>query len=193
MRLEDVTIIPIIEVVKVPEQPLGLNDPKILDQLKPTGQNIEGYDLYGGQFDDAIIFALVKDEQVLTAVIGNLITNFPDPNLKTIQIRRSWTPPELRNKGYSTALYDGLPRNGYRIISDMQVSDGALAIWKKLSQRREVKYFDSKTNEYTDKDPLKHPEVVFILEYAGWHHYPSIITENVYYTHDDIEKIEDLE
>ena len=92
-----------------PSQELGFRDPSIINQLENTGYNVEGYDLYGKQFGDEVVFALKnKQQEVLTILVGTFYDDLPpgDDNRKTIQIKRSWTPPEKRRLGYAIALYD---------------------------------------------------------------------------------------
>lgn len=82
-----------------PDQPLGLNNPEILNELEPTGQNIEGVDLYAKKFGDQIIFAL-KTDVVLTFLIGTELSDFPSKIKKpTIVIGRTWTNPKVGEKG----------------------------------------------------------------------------------------------
>lgn len=151
-----------------PPQSLGLKDPKLLNKLKPTGREIEGFSLHALQVNDEIIFALANNEELLTVLIGSIIEDFPDAgSLKTIKVSRSWTPEHQRNRGYSTALYDGLPRNGYRVVSDEQLSSTALSVWKKLATKRTLKAFDWETGMLTDKDPTQQSRVSFVFEYTG--------------------------
>jgi hypothetical protein len=177
MKLSEFTTT-IVEVQIGPDQPLGLKDPSLLSNLKPTGREIEGFDLYAIQINDEVIFALVDNNQLLTAVVGVLIDDFPaDDHLKTIKINCSFTPEQFRNQGYSTALYDGLPRNGYRVISDQQLSSTALSIWKKLGTKRTLKAYDWETKSITDKNPLEYPLVSFVLENTGYSHTSKILHE----------------
>lgn len=183
MKLSELKQITIVEVVQGPNQPIGIKDPKLLSDLKDTGRNIEGYNLYALQINDEIVFALKKNDTLLTVLIGTLITDFPDDKpLKTIRVGRSWTPDEFRNKGLSTALYDGLPRNGYRIVSDEQVSQAAISVWNKLGSKRTLKAFDWETGQYTDKDPLTNPRVSFVLEFTGYTHKSNVLNESVLFT-----------
>lgn len=120
---------------------------------------------------------------MLTILVGTLISDFPDTKqLKTIRVGRSWTPEEFRNKGFSTALYDGLPRNGYRIVSDKQLSKAAISVWVKLGSKRELKAFDWETGQYTDKDPIVEPHVSFVLEFTGYTHVSNVLNESVLFT-----------
>ena len=183
MKLSELKTITIVEVVQGPDQPIGLKDPNLLNNLKDTGRNIEGYNLYALQIKDEIVFALKKEDTLLTVLVGTLITDFPNSkHLKTIRVGRSWTPDEFRNKGFSTALYDGLPRNGYRVISDEQLSDAAISVWKKLGSKRDLKAFDWDTGQYTDKDPLINPHVSFVLESTGYTHMSTMLNESVLFT-----------
>lgn len=168
MKLKDLFNPPLIEIRRGSSQPLGIKDPTLLSQLKPTNKDIEGFPLFALYIDDSVIFALKsKTGEILTVLIGTIITDFPKTDRKTVKINRSWTPEEYRNKGYSTAIYDGLPRLGFRLISDLQLSSEAISVWKKLKTKREVQAFDTKTLEFTDKDPLTHDSVVFVLENTG--------------------------
>lgn len=182
MKLSNLKEITIVEVVQGPNQQIGLKDPSLLNNLRDTGRNIEGYNLFALQINDEIVFALKQGEMILTVLVGTLITNFPNDQLKTIRVGRSWTPEEFRNKGFSTALYDGLPRNGYRVVSDEQLSDAAISVWKKLGTKRKLKAFDWETGQYTDKDPLTNPRVSFILEFTGYTHKSTILKESVLFT-----------
>lgn len=185
MKLSEIHIIPIIEVSIGPDQPIGLNDPTLLKQLRPLNTDIEGYPLSALQIGDQLIFAISdSDEQLLSTLIGRIITDFPgELPRKTIKMERSWTPPAHRNKGFATALYDGLTRQGYRVVSDLQISQSAASVWKKLGQQRQLKAFNWDTKQYTDADPFSNPNVSFVMEHFGYgHSRSSILLDHVTFT-----------
>lgn len=156
---------PITEVEIGPDQPIGLLNSNILDQLKPLAGDIEGYLLYGLRFGNQIVFAIKNaTELVLSILVVEDFDILDGDEKKAVQVKRSWTPEEFRNKGFSTALYDGLTRHGYRIVSDTQLSHTALRVWDKLKSKRNVRFFDLSTNQYTDKNPVTDNGVVFVLE-----------------------------
>lgn len=187
MLLEELLTPPTLIIKETPmvglDQPLELKDPNILKQLEPTGQDIEGYDLYAKKVNDQIIFALKHNDQILTVLIGREITDFPGPKkVSTIMVNRSWTPPTSRGKGYSPALYDGLGRLGYRILSDRQASKNALRVWSKLSTKHKLKAFDWNTKQYTNKDPTDDPNISIVLEHEICINMAGILKDSLVWT-----------
>lgn len=136
---------------------------KLIDILSDSGNTIEGYKLYSKWFGSDVIFALV-DKEILSVMVATLIPNFPSKDKKTIQTKRTWTPEQYRGKGYSSALYSGLPKMGIRVVSDAQLSPASLGVWKNLKKVWRLKAFDWDTNQFTDEDPLKKSTVSFVLE-----------------------------
>lgn len=181
MNLEDLLSFPDLHIVEAPEQgssqQLGLNNPQLLNTLKPTGHNIEGNQLVALAINDGIMFAL-KDssEQTLTVLIATNISDFPGPPKNTLRIDRSWTPEELRGRGYSTALYDGIAKLGYRLVSDVQLSPEAQRVWDKLSTKRELKFWDRRTRQYVEHDRDNDPHIQYVLEHATYWK-PSTLVE----------------
>lgn len=166
-----------------PSQELGFRDPSIINQLENTGYNVEGYDLYGKQFGDEVVFALKnKQQEVLTILVGTFYDDLPpgDDNRKTIQIKRSWTPPEKRRLGYAIALYDGLSRLAYRIVSDNLQSSEVFNLWMKLKKYRgkKVKLFNTTTKKYTKENPQNKRNILFVLEGSTHHQTKNGILED---------------
>jgi hypothetical protein len=176
-----------------PSQPLGLSDPFVLDQLENTGYNVEGYFLWSKKFGDDIVFALKdKNDETLTVLVGRFIDDFPaEAEKSTMQVIRSWTPPDKRRQGYSMALYYGLSRLSYRLISDTQQSQEVTSLWKKLQRTlpNNVKTFNVKTGQYTDENPHNNQNVVYVLEsLVLYQDKNSILLDSVYFTADTSEE-----
>ena len=173
MKLTDLFKRNIITVTEAPElgptQQLGLNNTEMLNQLDDTGYNIEGFPLLAKKFGDEIVFA-IKDKEtgdILSVIVGQIISDFPsNDDRETFQVLRSWTPPEFRRLGCSHALYYGLARLSYRLISDTQQSPEAQKLWFKLQQKLpdRVRLFDLQSLEYTESDPQENKDIVFVLE-----------------------------
>lgn len=191
MLLADIFKPTIFRIAEAPQigsdQPLGLFDPNILNQLEDTKQNIEGFPLFAKRFGDQFVFA-IKDRQqnVLSVLIAAQVDDFPsNDNRETIHVQRSWTPPESRRKGYSRALYYGLARLRYRILSDTQQSSAAFQMWQSVKQETpdRVKLFDLTTQEYTNENPEDNKNILFVLEATTRNqNADSILEDNKYFT-----------
>jgi hypothetical protein len=170
------------------EQPLGLRDPLLLNSLVDTGHDIEGFPLFAIKVGDELVFA-IKDqsrENVLTVLIGRLITWSDDK--ETLQVQRTWTPEQLRRRGYAEALYYGLSRLRYRLVSDTLQTEPAFSLWKKLQNKlpSKVNVFDVRTGTPSTEDPKNNPSLVFVLE--THFRYPrsnSILIDDIYFTDED--------
>jgi hypothetical protein len=168
MLLDEILNPKVVEVYVGASQDIGLRDPNLLSQLKPTGRDVEGFPLYALQIDNDIVFAIkTNQDELLSILVGSIVTDFPIKTKKTIRIHRSWTPEPFRNKGYSTALYDGLPRCGYRLVSDLQLSPESISVWKKLMTKRTVTAYNCTTHQFTDENPLINDDIAFVLEFTG--------------------------
>jgi predicted GNAT family acetyltransferase len=164
MKLSDLGVPPLLEIIQGGSQPLGLINSMILKQLTNTGQTIEGLELYAASFNqDDIIFALKQNNKFVTLLIGEFISDFPGTK-KTIVIHRTYTTKLLRGKGYSPALMYGLSQLGYRLISDGQLSSDAMKVWSKLKDKKPVTAFDTDTQQFTTLDPQQYPSVRYVLE-----------------------------
>lgn len=194
MKLSDITNIYLTEVdVHRTSQVLDFVDPVLNDLselikiLKNTKRTIEGFKLYSAQFEDEIIFALVKDEQIFSVLVAKFIKDFPsDKKMKTIQLERTWTPPEQRNRGYSSALVSGLTKFGFRVVSNKQLSPQALGVWKKIKRVFNVKAFDWDMLQYTVKNPETDSNVSFVLEQGAPYYNGGILHERKWFTNSSL-------
>lgn len=181
MKLEDLYAYPILEIFQGSLQS-GISDDKALEQLKPTGTTIEGLSLCSVQIGDQIVFSLNKDDTVMTYVVGTLVNDYPGDAKPTLAIQRSFTNEQLRNKGYCEALYFGLARAGYRLISDLQLSAEAISVWKKIATKRPVGGFDTKLKQPTDKDPFTNHDVCMVLESPAHAKQSPLLEDTKYFT-----------
>ena len=170
MKLDDIFKDNNISLNEAPEvgveQILGL-DPEILNQLDNTEHNIEGFPLYSKKFGDNIVFAIKDNDDVLSIVVGQIIEDFPDEaNKQTLQILRAFTPEQHRRKGYAEALYYGLSRLLYRVVSDTIQSPAMLNLWKKIQKQlpNKVKLFDLSSKQYVDDVNTNDKNILFVLE-----------------------------
>lgn len=163
MKLEDLYSYPVLEIFQGSSQD-GVIDEETLQQLQPTGTTIEGLTLCSVQIGDQIIFSLNDQDEIMTYIVCTPITDYPGPTKPTIAIQRSFTPEQYQNKGYCAALYYGLARCGYRIVSDLQLSPEAISVWRKIAAKRPTSGFDTISKQPTDKDPFINHDVCIVLE-----------------------------
>lgn len=171
----------VIEVISGPDQSFELNNPELLDKLQPTGTDIEGYSLYAIKANNEILFAL-KDKDFISMLVGKELNNFPTLKERgAIEIQQSYTPEQYRRKGFSIALYNGLSKLGYAVVSDKQLSNNAQGLWHKLGSVCTLKTYNPDSNEIIDANPNSSTNFRYVLEQKT-RNINSILKDSKYFT-----------
>lgn len=141
---------------------------------------------------NAVMFALVVDDQIVGVMIGALCT----VDGPAFCVERTYTAVSMRNKGLMTALYKALyTKYNIRLVSDLGQSPETISIWKKLAQTLPVKVVDAKNGQLLDFSDVTDQQLYderlglrLMLESntlpEGWHVPPrsSLLTDNINYT-----------
>lgn len=157
----------IIVIANQPSDYIAYND---FPELQPfRTAKVETYPLWFAKKSEVILFSIKDGDVVIASIVAREITGFGDSR-ETIQIQRTWTDPRYRNKGFMTAMYNTLGNQGFRVISDLQLSPQSLAVWRKLGSRVKMFNFLTKQVEPISQEIWNEPEnkahLYFVLEHS---------------------------
>lgn len=139
------------EITKVPQQPtpgFSLDDFNVdAKEQIGTAENIPIVKMRGVRDVDLVAYALVIDDRVASMIVGKL----GDLDGPAFYIYRTYTLPDMRNRGLITALYKALYKKyNIRLVSDVEQSPETISVWKKLAGEFPVKVFDEKNRQLLD-------------------------------------------
>ena len=133
------------EIERVSSGQQGIIDSNINYESKELMTDIDGKPIFKYKLNDSknTMFAIEEDEKIVSYLAGTIID-------KHFNIKRSFTNPKFRGKGYVTALYKSLFVNlGYILVSDSKLTPESISVWKKLGKLfpHNIKVYDASTGE----------------------------------------------
>lgn len=146
--------------IKMPLKSSGINSNADFSEKKKIGEIFENgvFKSISLSNSNIYLFTLERDDIIICSIVAQ--DNIKIYNENYLMLRRAWTEPEFRGKGFAINLIRFIRNwSKKKLLSDQEHTDDGIKIWNSLIKRFSVTALDVNTGNRISAENLSSDEI----------------------------------